>query len=98
MLCKNDGPLILIQLAGKAPLHLLHPLCGAGWEISLDHRGIQDVSAKSSVRICCLKSERERAKEGEKLNKYEEREQDNALISSVSPQRMSEFRDSLFSH
>ncbi len=66
--------------------------------MSLDHRGIQDVSAKSSVRIYCLKSERERAREGEKGKKDEEREQDNALISSVSPQRLSEFRHSLFSH
>ncbi len=49
------------------------------WEMSLDHRGIQDVSAKSSVRIYCLKSERERAREGEKGKKDEEREQDNAL-------------------
>ncbi len=75
MLCKNDGPLILIQLAGEALLHLLHPLCGAAGNLGNEFRsqGNSGCVCKSSVRIYCLKSEREReqgrGKKGKKMKK-----------------------------
>lgn len=63
--------------------------------MSLDHRGISGCACKEFCKGI-LSAERE--KEGERGKKGREREQDNALNSSITPQRLSEFCHSLFRH